>query len=38
MYNDSSTVMMSLYNMIVIYNDSSTVMMSIICTMIVALL
>ena len=34
MYNDSSTVMMSL----VIYNDSSTVMMSLICTMIVALL
>ena len=34
MYNDSSTVMMSL----IIYNDSSTVMMSLICTMIVALL
>ena len=34
MYNDSSTVMMSL----VMYNDSSTVMMSLICTMIVALL
>ena len=40
MYNDSSTVMMSL-----MYNDSSTVeshmyndMMSLICTMIVALL
>ena len=44
MYNDSSTVMMSLTmillcTMIVVsYNDSSTVMMSLICTMIVALL